>query len=595
MSRLPKPSGLPVPKSGIARPTPAGQPPSTSATGLTVRATGSRTTTSRVVSSGYGRPTPSAVPQPATSRPSVPRTSQIAGPSSRPSSAGTKETVSKTKITVTKPSGQKKTAVKADKTVDVKASASGSKAKLGAPVGVKRSQAAVPIPPPSLLRKQVALQVKGQAAKAKIGCKVTAVAAKKTAVPPLEKIMTPAGPQQVIQKVITEKRVERSKCGEVVSRNIKTIELNQATGETIQVEEETQQLNPHFKANEGPVKETVTIVSERDITEAFESRIENVVRETTKLDAGLGMDLQQVSQLVEEEKEDVENALRINPPELVTQAPDKFPLRKKLQTLKLSPENIVLLEEAVVKPPISADDPLPEPSPEVMAQIIDAMDKSMQPKQDTEMTFNSLFTENMEPQAAMLNISSVAPGPLADVVVPSDSVPEIIQEEMLSKSMEEAAILVQTTAVKPADFNFSVLTPVEPKKKVRKKWERYKMITDEDPPWKVEDILETSAAVGAFPEENLDATNILETTQRGGFSEEIEKGIEYYLECNTLQYFSRVQLRGSQPPPWFPGYIYALSDMSNGVEVGKSPSQVMFAAWRSVQPEVFPNDSIVYN
>lgn len=93
-----------------------------------------------------------------------------------------------------------------------------------------------------MLRKQVALQVKGAAAKAPPGSRITAAAAKKTTVPPMEEIMTPAGPQQVIQKVITEKRVERSKQGEVVSRNIKTIETDPRTGETTQVEEEVQKL-----------------------------------------------------------------------------------------------------------------------------------------------------------------------------------------------------------------------------------------------------------------------------------------------------------------------------------------------------------------
>lgn len=59
------------------------------------------------------------------------------------------------------------------------------------------------------------------------------------------------------------------------------------------------------------------------------------------------MDPQQVSQLVEEEKEDVENALRINPPELVNQSPERYPLKKRLQALRLSPENIALLEQVI--------------------------------------------------------------------------------------------------------------------------------------------------------------------------------------------------------------------------------------------------------
>ncbi|KAL3268829.1 hypothetical protein HHI36_007922 [Cryptolaemus montrouzieri] len=462
MSRLPKTAGPPVSRGAIprtGRAPPAG--PSTSAgIGVAAGPSGVRLA-ARAVSSGYGRPTPAT------------------------RATGVREVTSKAKITVTKPTGERTTTTKADRGATSKVSSTASKPKLGAPIGPKRSQATVPIPPPSVLRKQVALQVKGTAAKAPIGSKVTAVAAKKTKVPPLEKIMTPAGPQQVIQKVITEKRVERSKQGEVVSRNIKTIETDPQTGETTQVEEEVQKLNPDFAIPTGPIKEIVTIVNEMDITNQYEATTENVVRETTKLDPGLGMDPQQVSKLVDEENEDVQNALKINPPELVNQSPERYPLKKRLQALRLSPENIALLEQSVIQPPISADEPLPEASPEVMARVMNAMDKSMQPKLEPEATFNTLFAEGsaVEPAMALLSISSVAPGPLGDVVVPNESVPESIQEEMLSRQMEEASVIVQTAEEKPTDFSFSIKTPVQPKKRERKKWGPYKPISSEDPPW----------------------------------------------------------------------------------------------------------------
>lgn len=54
----------------------------------------------------------------------------------------------------------------------------------------------------------------------------------------------------------------------------------------------------------------------------------------------------------------------------------------------------------MIKPPISADEPLPEASPEVMAKVINALDKSMQPKLDPEATFNTLFTEGGTDEAA---------------------------------------------------------------------------------------------------------------------------------------------------------------------------------------------------
>ncbi|XP_045475638.1 MAGE-like protein 2 isoform X2 [Harmonia axyridis] len=609
MSRLPKPSGLPGPRTGIPRP---GAPRTAPAAQSTISAATAGPSGLRPPGSGLRPPGGTGLRPPGATGLRPPGATGLRPPGatglrppgatglrppSRPSSAGTREIASKTTVTVTKGPGQKSVAVKTDQSVVPKASRTQPKPKMGAPVGPKKSQAAVPIPPPSVLRKQVALQVKGTAAKAPQGSRVTAAASKKTTVPPMEQIMTPDGPQQVLQKIITEKRVERSKQGEIVSRNIKTIETDPTTGVTTQVEEEVQKLNPDFPVPKGPVKEIVTVVSEKDITASYEATTENVIRETTKLDAGLGMDPLQVSQLVEEEKEDVENALRINPPELVNQSPERFPLKKRLQALRLSPENIALLEQSVIQPPITADEPLPEASPEVMAKVLNAMDKSMQPKLDPEATFNTLFTEGGQEEApsALINISSVAPGPLGDVVIPIDDAPDTIQEEMLSQRMEQTSVIVQTAEEKPSDFSYSMRTPQQPKRKERKKWGAYKPLTQEDPPWLKQDMPDAIEAVGAVPRENMFAANVLETTQAGNMNEEVSKGIEYFIDCNPLQYCSRVQLRGSQPPPWFPGYVYALSDMGDSVEVARSPSQVMFAAWRSVQPEIFGDDSIVYN
>ncbi|KAL3268826.1 hypothetical protein HHI36_007920 [Cryptolaemus montrouzieri] len=425
-----------------------------------------------------------------------------------------------------------------------------------------------------------------------MGSKVTAVAVKKSKAAPLEKIMTPSGPQQIIQKTITEKRVERSKRGEIVFRNIKTIEVDPSTGDIIQVEEEVQKLNPDFPAPKGPVKEIVTIVSENDITASYETRRENRVQETIKLDPDMGMDLRQVSQLVDEEKEDVHNILQYLPPDLDNQSPEMYPLKKRLQALRLTSENISSLEKSVINPPPSADEPLAEASPELMAIVMNTAEKDAMPNAPPVQIFNSLF--RAEPRDyPLLVVSSATPGPLGDVVVPI-TVPEVVHEDMLSQEMEEVSVIVQVGTVQPPTNGFSKSQPSRPKKRGRRK-RQYTPLTEEDPPWDTDDLNVVMEALGARVNRSVHPTNVLETTQGGRLKSEIAKGIEYILDAEPLQYYSRVQLRGSQPPSWFPGYMVALTDMSNSVAIAKSPSQVLFSAWRSVQPDVFPDDSIVYN
>lgn len=58
--------------------------------------------------------------------------------------------------------------------------------------------------------------------------------------------------------------------------------------------------------------------------------------------------------------------------------------------------------------------------------------------------------------------------------------------------------------------------------------------------------------VGAEPGVVLDPAHVPDL-EPDNLVQELSKGIEYFVSADPVQYMSRVQLRGTQPPPWFPG------------------------------------------
>lgn len=59
--------------------------------------------------------------------------------------------------------------------------------------------------------------------------------------------------------------------------------------------------------------------------------------------------------------------------------------------------------------------------------------------------------------------------------------------------------------------------------------------------------------VGADPPEVVDPYDLDELMKSGNLENELSNGIDYFVEADPIQYMSRVQLRGSQMPPYFPG------------------------------------------
>ncbi|KAG5890567.1 hypothetical protein JTB14_012695 [Gonioctena quinquepunctata] len=119
-------------------------------------------------------------------------------------------------------------------------------------------------------------------------------------------------------------------------------------------------------------------------------------------------------------------------------------------------------------------------------------------------------------------------------------------------------------------------------------------IEDEKSLWvnaKLEHLVYT---VGADPVELLSSANIDELDKSDNLQKEMSEGVDYFLETNPLQYYNRVQLRGTRCPKYFPGFMVVSPLLPEMIKVAKSPDEVFATAWKSVQPKYFEEDSILY-
>lgn len=105
-----------------------------------------------------------------------------------------------------------------------------------------------------------------------------------------------------------------------------------------------------------------------------------------------------INRLIKEETEDVETTLKMVPPDLATTSLEKFPLKKKLQNLRLNAEPVSILTESVIHPAPTADEVDAEAPPEILASVMDAVEKGATPATAPNQIFNSLFPEVEEPR-----------------------------------------------------------------------------------------------------------------------------------------------------------------------------------------------------
>ncbi|KAJ8964862.1 hypothetical protein NQ314_004581 [Rhamnusium bicolor] len=330
--------------------------------------------------------------------------------------------------------------------------------------------------------------------------KVTAKSGRISGAIPQIVIDTPGGPERVIQQAVLERRVERDEEGERIIKNLSIIDVDQRTGQPKKIEMGLQQMDPKFAKEEG--REVIGIISKVSITPSYTTVSQECTRATTEpLPESADMTVAEIAKLVDEEKEDVENTLKMLPPDLELST-GKIEMKKRLQNLRLNSESMALLEQSIIHPVPDADEAQAEPSPETMAAMMHTVEKG--------------------------------------------------------KNKEKS----------------------------------FQPITDEKSLWINANLERLVNIVGAEPVEVLDPANVADLETSGNLEQEMATGMEYYVDVDPVQYMSRIQLRGTQEPSYFPGYLVALPDFPEIIKLARSPDEVFASAWKSVQPKYFPDESM---
>nr|CAH7725452.1 unnamed protein product [Callosobruchus chinensis] len=189
-----------------------------------------------------------------------------------------------------------------------------------------------------------------------------------------------------------------------------------------------------------------------------------------------------------------------------------------------------------------------------MSTIMHTIETGVSPQSAPDQVFNSLFQENANEQ--FIKLSSVSPGPMQDVVVPGE-MPKDIHKEALSGVMGLLAERIANIASPEQGPQFDLFDKtVDAASKAPEKGKTtprsFQPITDETSPWANANLEPLVNLVGAEPVDVLDPLNS-EEVDIDDLIKEMGNGVELFLDANPVQYMSRVQLRGSRLPSYFPG------------------------------------------
>ncbi|KAJ8920123.1 hypothetical protein NQ315_011780 [Exocentrus adspersus] len=421
------------------------------------------------------------------------------------------------------------------------------------------------------------------------GAKVTAKAASKSPAR-VQYVETPQGREPILKQTVLEKRVERDEEGEKIVKNLQILDA-ETPGQPNIIDMNLQQLDPSYALPQG--KEVISIKSTVSVSESRATITKEVSRATTSpVPQAASLPPQEVAKLVEEENEDVENTLKMLPPDLAL-SPGRYEMKKRLQHLQLNSESVALLEQSIIHPEPRADEAQAEPTPEVMAAMIHTVEKGVPPQSTPDQVFNTLFVETSNEN--YIKLSPVTQGPLQDVVVPTE-VPLDVHKEAISEDMEKLTERLQnipTSSQLPSLDIFDQIMAEEQKapSKGKTKDIKFPLISDEKSLWVNANLEHLVNVVGATPVEVLDPANLDELEMSGKLEEQLAAGMEYFVEADPVQYMSRVQLRGTQLPSYFPGYLLALPEFPDVVKIASSPDEVFASAWKSAQPKYFPDES----
>lgn len=253
----------------------------------------------------------------------------------------------------------------------------------------------------------------------------------------------------------------------------------------------------------------------------------------------------QIKRMVTEECEDVENILNISPPELVSSSVEKYPLKKKLHELRLSSQPMRLLAQSVALPMPTADDAMEDTSPETMFSIIHAVEKKTTTDVAPNQIFNSLFPDLRQPEIV---VCPASPGPLEDIIVPLSHAGEMTDEVLTA---DAADCKLNHTLLR----NICVTENIRPINRTPKEEKQIPMILDQEiAPWNESSVQKLAVIVGGNPIHLLDISNVSELDKDEMY--EIPEQVDFIVDANTTPFETKIQLRGSKLPPWFPGFVY---------------------------------------
>ncbi|XP_049823074.1 titin isoform X7 [Aethina tumida] len=265
--------------------------------------------------------------------------------------------------------------------------------------------------------------------------------------------------------------------------------------------------------------------------------------------------------------------------------PGNFAAKKKLQELRLQNLHTFYQSMFTSLPAPSADAVQHEQSPEVLANFMHLLEQQIDPVLPPQVQFNHLFDSSNSSGIGgggdSIYLSSVADGHYQDVVVPLDG-PTNPKIGLFTKEFRDVSIRFKNLGEgdAPSDDIFDSI-----------KWNDFDIEklnkTFADDTFTNDDFY-TARNLGAEPIKMLDVADQPEELKK-----DMQSGIQYFVEACTPQYISRVQLRGHNPPTWFPGFYFSCTDTKEPIEVLRSPSQAFLRAWSVSDPRCFDECSVI--
>lgn len=283
------------------------------------------------------------------------------------------------------------------------------------------------------------------------------------------------------------------------------------------------------------------------------------------------------------------------------------PLTEKLQRLKKKPQSRRLLEETLDQSiPGEHDDETMKS--DLVASLLDGEERGMIDTSRSPLrTYETLFPPLADEPT--VNVSPASPAPLHDIVVPVGEAGledvAIVTEELSQAMNDDQGAMPEgnmyaATMARMRDDEGEKRKHEKEKEKERAQEEKMRnsgkdkddtyirkgVLQEERAPWEI--------ALGSLEDLVGGKMSMLSTGETLPSDESIRATagrFEYILEYKRPDNYSCVQLRGSQPPIWFPGYYSVFSYNTNYVKLERSPSRTLATAWNLFSPQAIAENS----